>query len=1422
MKGTVTGFAIVQLILLVLWSKEREIKTRASLASLALTFVGTGGMGLVSYAEHLHSVKPSILLNAYLFGSLVLDATRTRTLWLIGDHLLIAILLTVSLGMKLLMLLLEATKKRNILQPKYSHYPPEAISGFFGRTLFLWLNPLFAKGSSQLLVLDDLFELDKHLSSEYLSQLLRSSLEKVPLDSPKASLLLQTIKAFKWPLLYGIIPRLFLIGFTFSQPFLIERAVTLSLLPVTDETTNWGYGLIGAYAIVYIGIAISTGQYQHHTFRAITMIRGGLVSFVYDKTASLAVNAVEPGASVTLMNTDMEKISAGFQFAHDLWASLIEIALATYLLERQLGAVCAIPLGVAILSIFASAALSGFIVARQKLWLEAIEKRIAVTTAMLGSMKGVKLCGLSEPLSSTVQNLRVIELQISEGFRKLLIWALGFTYISPVSAPILTFAAFAVMVRKRNDDSVDPARVFTSLSLFVLIATPLGSFIMALTSFMGAVGCFERLQKFLGIEKRVDPRIEGLRPNYSGPSEKSIIIEDDSSSLDTNSVLLNTTGSLPDSVDEWFPADNIISIHHASFGWDKEKEPILTDIDLTIQRERITAIIGPVGCGKSTLLQAFLGEVPVFEGFILSQSSEYAYCQQTPWLMNGTIQESIIGVSKFDPQWYDTVVRACSLEEDFQQLPQQDRTHIGSKGIALSGGQSQRVALARAVYAKKSILVLDDVFRGLDTDTENRVFNSLFGREGLLRRYRATIIFTTSATNRLPYADHIIALNSKGQIIEQGSFADLSLTQGYVSSFTLAPAHWDSTCNDETEDTEKHTKSVLHAPDPLSSLDPQSAEASRRTGDIAIYSQYIKSVGRLPFAIFITDGHVLALWVKWWAEDNAKHPNARLDFYLGIYGLLGGASLLFLVISCWLVIITMVPKSGEFFHWAILKKVIDAPMSFFSATDTGVTLNRFSQDLQLIDMELPVAALNTCAAFILCIAQLVLIAVSSKYAAISFPFCILAFYLIQKFYLRTSRQLRFMDIEAKSPLFSQFVEALSGLATVRAFGWEKQLEQRNKKLLDISQKPFYLLWAIQRWLTVVLDLVVAATAVLLMILVVMLRGSFSAGYVGVALVNIITFNQGIKLLITYWTMLETHIGAIARIQNFQEITPSENLPTECQEPPIDWPTHGAITFRNVSAGYKVSEPVLKNISLRIGGGQKIAICGRTGSGKSSMVLSIFRMMEEITGCITVDGVDLSTIPRNDVRSRLICIPQDAYLFSGTVRHNVDPTGSAPDDAIIGALQKVQLWEAISNKGGLDAETTDTFLSHGQRQLFCLARALLRTSRVIIFDEGTSSVDEKTDELIQRLIRQEFKYHTIIMIAHKLDTILDFDKVAILSGGELVECGDPMALLATESSAFFKLYNAHSSQPAGVVDSISQDVERSSWADDVGTPKWGAI
>ncbi|KAI4100224.1 MAG: hypothetical protein L6R37_005596 [Teloschistes peruensis] len=463
-------------------------------------------------------------------------------------------------------------------------------------------------------------------------------------------------------------------------------------------------------------------------------------------------------------------------------------------------------------------------------------------------------------------------------------------------------------------------------------------------------------------------------------------------------------------------------------------------------------------------------------------------------------------------------------------------------------------------------------------------------------------------------------------------------------------------------------------------------------------------------------------------------------------------------------------------------------MSFFATTDTGITINRFSQDLQLIDMDLPIAALNFFTAFMLCIAQIILIGVSSVYAAVSFPIWIVVLYFIQKFYLRTSRQLRFLDLEAKSPLYTQFTEILAGLATVRAFGWQHSLEKKNRFLLDRSQRPFYLLFAVQRWLQLVLDLLVAAVAVMLMILVVELRGFLSGAYVGVALLNVILFSQHLKLVLQYWTMLETHIGAVARVRNFSSTVASENGSEENKTLPTDWPAQGGINFYNVDASYDGKRDVLKNLTLSIDAGEKVGICGRTGSGKSSLIMAIFRMIELRAGTITIDGIDISTIPRKEIRSRIIGLPQDVFLLNGSVRLNVDPYEKSSDQAIVGALQDVRLWNNIQEKGGLDADVESINLSHGQKQLFCLAQALLRPSSILVLDEATSSVDDVTDMLIQRIIRQKFAKHTIIAVAHKLETIIDFDKVAVLQNGTLKEFGNPHQLLGQEGSRFKALYS----------------------------------
>jgi ATP-binding cassette subfamily C (CFTR/MRP) protein 1 len=398
--------------------------------------------------------------------------------------------------------------------------------------------------------------------------------------------------------------------------------------------------------------------------------------------------------------------------------------------------------------------------------------------------------------------------------------------------------------------------------------------------------------------------------------------------------------------------------------------------------------------------------------------------------------------------------------------------------------------------------------------------------------------------------------------------------------------------------------------------------------------------------------------------------------------------------------------------------------------------------------------------------------------------------VIQKFYLRTSRQIRILDLEAKSPLYSHFIESLSGLVTIRAFGWSDEFVEQNLVLLDNSQKPYYLLFCIQRWLSLVLDLMVSVLAIILMVLVVKLRSSIAPGYVGLALLNVISFSESLAWNIRQWTALETSVGAIARLKNFAELTPNENHAEENRPVPDIWPAYGGMEIKNLSASYTASgNTVIRGINMSIRPGEKIGICGRSGSGKSSLVMTLLRMLETTPeSCIMVDGIDITTIPRQTIRSRLNGIPQDPFFMKGSVRLNASPEETHSDTDIILALRKASIWTVVESKGGLNAELDSEFFSHGQRQLFCLARAILRKSKIVILDEISSSVDVRTDKLIQQVIREEFADTTIIAIAHRLDTILDFDRVALMSDGQLVEFDSPQVLLR-KPSAFRELYSS---------------------------------
>lgn len=429
----------------------------------------------------------------------------------------------------------------------------------------------------------------------------------------------------------------------------------------------------------------------------------------------------------------------------------------------------------------------------------------------------------------------------------------------------------------------------------------------------------------------------------------------------------------------------------------------------------------------------------------------------------------------------------------------------------------------------------------------------------------------------------------------------------------------------------------------------------------------------------------------------------------------------------------------------------------------------------------------------------------SKYLVAALPVMLVVLYCIQRFYLRTSRQLRHLDLEATAPLYTHLLETVDGVSTIQAYGWVPAFQEVSLKLLDDSQKPHYFLLGVQCWLKLVLELFVGTLATILIALSVLFPAGTSAGAIAIGMVNILGLSSSLVDVISSWTSLESSLGAIERLRSFERDTPQEVTSLQQQMPPEKWPSQGQIDFKKVSASYSLNSGAdrlraLDNVTVSIRPGQKIAVCGRTGSGKSTLLLTLFRLLEPDSGSIMVDGLDVSHIPQNVLRPRLIAVPQEPMLFPGTLRSNLCPdngTGEInvdqSDDRIISCLKKVELWDKISAKGDLNTDISDLGLSHGQKQLLCLARALVRQdiSAVLILDEAMSAVDQETEELMVKILEEEFANHTVLSVVHRLNTVRKYDQVMVLDGGKVVEAGEPEALLKDPNGRFRALWDGHS-------------------------------
>lgn len=799
------------------------------LAASALKLVSAFSMAAVSVVDHDKSVRPSVLLSSYLTLTVLLDIAQARTLFLASGgerpEITYSALFCASVVVKFGILLLEARQKTRADPWDEKQHSPEETSSLFSLSVFSWLNRLFVTGYRNVLGLSDLYALDTALDARKLHESFVCHRDYANMRNDSSSLLKSLIRTLWSAILFPALPRLALLGFTFCQPLFIEKLLQHLAQPEID--TNIGSGLIGASVLIYMGIAISTALYNYLHRRMLTMLRSILVTEIYDRATQARSGHGDDDAgqdsALTLMSTDMERIDLGLRLMHDVWASLLQAGLAGWMLYRQLGLVFVTPIGIVSICFVGLAVLMRLTGDSQREWMAQVQKRVSLTASVVANMKNLKLSGLALVMSDFVQDMRIKELAAGVRFRKIFIWAAIFGYIPMLFSPPVTFA-FA-------QTTLDSTAMFTSLSYLLLLTDPLSEAFQIVPQLLAAVACIGRIQIFLGQQAAEDYRRADRRHLQ-----------------------------LDDSVKKAGRSDQLALLvaEQATLGWQADQD-VLRNMDVSLHRGTLTLAIGPVGAGKSSLCRALLGEMPyMMSGSVKlhTASRHVGYCDQTPFLCNGSMRDNIIGFSTFDAERYAAVIWATALDFDLGTLPKGDSTNIGSSGITLSGGQKQRVSLARALYLQTDLLILDDVLTGLDADTEEQVFDRVFGPGGLLKQRQSAVLLCTHSIRHLPAADHIIVLD-KGTVVEEGDFESLVTQGGYVHGLGLtghrlpesrpapsvslptSPAPQVSSdvakSNTSTEAFDVRDKTALK--------DPEADDAARQLGDKTVYMHYIRSMG---------------------------------------------------------------------------------------------------------------------------------------------------------------------------------------------------------------------------------------------------------------------------------------------------------------------------------------------------------------------------------------------------------------------------------------------------------------------------------------------------------------------------------------------------------------------------------------------------
>ncbi|XP_071961323.1 ATP-binding cassette sub-family C member 9-like [Antedon mediterranea] len=877
----------------------------------------------------------------------------------------------------------------------------------------------------------------------------------------------------------------------------------------------------------------------------------------------------------------------------------------------------------------------------------------------------------------------------------------------------------------------------------------------------------------------------------------------------------------------FIPDDIVVKVSNGYFVWDNDSiEHTLKDINLEIPKNRLTIIVGQVGSGKSSLLSAMMGEMFTSQGSVTwnTPHSSISYGTQSAWLRNATVRDNIVFNNEYDLSRYQQVISSCSLLPDIQILPAGDMTEIGEKGINLSGGQRQRISVARTMYSSNDVVILDDPMSALDVHVGAQVFEN--GIKRWLLGNKRTVILVTHQLQYLPFADQIIVMKN-GRIQLQGTFEEVaSQDKMLYENWKKTMKEISETETDDDEDSKTKQERRKLKIQLTRSKNKQMAEASSssrskdefsmldlvdtsRSGLISqedrdkgavrygLYLFYVRMVGyllatisSLSFIIEVSLSVTSNFWLSLYTDTTSNYNNATqeqmdsdLNHFLSGYAsfILGSTTMTF--VSTILIMNGLLSAANKI-HRKMLKSILHAFMRFFDTTPGGRILNRFSSDVQVLDQQMLILIPFLLRTGLIVVGGLIVNSIVSWYFLLAVVPIAVLYYFLLKYYLSSSRDSKRIEAVTRSPVYSYFGETINGLTSVRAFQQQIPFFQALVNKIDHNSVVLLFQQFLTLWLSVRLSLIGSLIILCsgLATLIPAAFGSIDSSSVGLAITYAILMSNILSIIVQRMAEVETTMNAIERSYQWTVLT-TEPLDGTL-DPPSYWPHYGNVTFDSTCVRYAAGlDTVLDNVSIDITPGQKVGICGRTGSGKSSLTLALFRIIDTFRGRILIDGVDIAHVPLNTLRKRLAIIPQDPVLFSGTIRFNLDPDGIHSDRELWEALEIAQLKRIVAELGtGLDSpvfEGGENF-SVGQRQLFCLARAFLIRTKVLVMDEATASIDQRTDAVLQEVVRRVFKDRTVLTIAHRVATILDSDVIVVLSDGKVIEYDSPDRLLQRNS------------------------------------------